>query len=62
MGKTKQVWEIKCGMCQTTVCVDAEIIISTDNCAEFLPITEYECGKCHSVCLKKLKEIEDNDT
>lgn len=64
--KTKQVWRVDCMMCETTVNLDVTVdgfrIISTDQGAEFLIKPYIICGKCQSVCVVKLAEVEDETT
>lgn len=56
--KAKFIWRIECMMCETTVHIDAEKIISTDQAAEFIKEPKYTCGKCRSVCVVRLVEKE----
>ena len=53
------IYEIPCGICETTVDVKAETITSTDQAAVFVIEPRIICAECKSVCMPSLVEKEN---
>ena len=62
--KPKKIWRVECMMCETTLDLDAGEykIISTDQCAEFIQQPSFICGKCRSVCVVGLMELQEKES
>ncbi len=53
-------WKVMCKMCEMHVWIDAKIITSEDNCAVFIEVPDFHCGKCQSTCVKELYDKDGN--
>ena len=54
--KQKRSWKVSCMMCETSVHLELETIVSTDQGAEFLLRPDVLCAKCKSVCVLEMTE------